>query len=119
MLFKAGTVDDVASPEFAVDVLRRDDTVVVRPRGELDLATVHALRAAVEANASVARLVLDLRGLSFIDSTGLCLLVSLHRRAQRDRVDLSLVMPPEPAQRTIALSGLDRVLPFLVDEPSL
>ena len=56
---------------------------------------------------------LDLRGLSFIDSTGLHLLVALHQRAQRDGFQLALVAPAAPADRAIQLSGLDKTLPFV------
>lgn len=99
--------------EFAVEVQRQADVATLQPRGELDLATVGTLRAELEAIEGCGRVVLDLRGLSFIDSTGLCLLVSLHRRAQREGFALTLVMPPEPAQRAIELAGLDQALPFV------
>src|SRR5882757_8598191 len=80
---------EVARPRpFAVDVQRRNDVAIVQPHGELDLATVETLRAALDGIERAGRLVLDLRGLSFIDSTGLRLLVSLHQRAQRDGFQL-------------------------------
>jgi anti-sigma B factor antagonist len=97
---------------FAVDVQRRNALAIVRPQGELDLATAQTLRAALDGIEDVRRLVLDLRGLSFIDSSGLRLLVALHRRAQRDGFQLTLVAPAAPADRAIRLSGLDQALPF-------
>ncbi len=97
---------------FAVDVQRRDDVAVVLARGELDLATADTLRAALDRIGGAARLVLDLRGLSFIDSTGLHMLVALHERAQREGFRLTLVAPPAPVDRAIRVSGLDEVLPF-------
>jgi len=108
---------------FAVEVQRRHVTIV-QPRGELDLATVDTLRGALDAAVAEtlrsalegmehgARLVLDLRGLSFIDSTGLHLLVALNERAQRDGFQLMLLAPPAPTDRAIQVSGLDRTLPF-------
>jgi anti-anti-sigma factor len=101
-----------SSGPFAVDVHRRDDVAIVQPRGELDLATATPLRAALDGIESAERVVLDLRGLSFIDSTGLDLLVALHQRAQRDRFELTLVSPGAPVDRAIQLCGLDQVLPF-------
>ncbi len=98
---------------FAVEVQRHDDLAIVQPRGELDLATVSKLHAALDAIEDAARLVLDLRGLSFLDSTGLRLLVEIHRRAQRDGFELALVAPAAPADRAIRLSGLDHALPFV------
>ena len=103
---------------------RRDDVTIVQPRGELDLATVETLRSALDAAIAEtlraaldgmetgARLVLDLRGLSFIDSTGLHLLVALDQRAQRDGFQLTLVAPAAPVDRAIQICGLDQTLPF-------
>jgi anti-anti-sigma factor len=105
-----------AAASFSVDVQRRDDVVIVQPHGELDLVTVDRLRAALDPNAHTGRLVLDLRGLSFIDSTGLHLLLALNQHAERDGFELTLVMPPAPANRAIELAGLDHALPFLAPE---
>ena len=75
---------------FAIEVQRREHVAIVQPRGELDLASVETLRSRLDAAIAetlravqddgmetAARVVLDLRGLSFIDSTGLHLLVAL------------------------------------------
>jgi anti-sigma B factor antagonist len=105
---------EVARPQpFAVDVQRRNAVAIVRPRGELDLATVETLRAALDGIESAGRVVLDLRGLSFIDSTGVHLLAALHQHAQRDGFQLTLVAPAAPADRAIQLCGLDQTLPFV------
>jgi anti-anti-sigma factor len=99
---------------FAVEVQRRDrDVAIVRPRGELDLATVETLRTALENIERPRRLMLDLRKLSFIDSAGLHLLLELHQRAQRDGFQLALVAPTAPTDRAIQLCGLDKTLPFV------
>jgi anti-sigma B factor antagonist len=109
----ARAVGEARPERFGVEVQRRDDVAIVRPRGELDVATVEALRAALDGIESAGRLVLDLRGLSFIDSTGLHLLMALHQRAQRDGFELSLLAPEAPVDRAIQLSGLDEALPFV------
>jgi anti-sigma B factor antagonist len=98
---------------FGVEVQQRDDVVIVRPRGELDLATVETLSAALDGIDRSGRVVLDLRGLSFIDSTGLRLLVALYRQSERDGFALLLVAPEAPVDRAIQLSGLDQALPFV------
>ena len=109
---------------FAVEVQRRKHVTIVQPRGELELATAETLRSTLDAaiadtlSAALdgmehgARLVLDLRGLSFIDSAGLHLLVALDQRAQRDGFQLTLLAPAAPANRAIELCGLDQTLPF-------
>jgi anti-sigma B factor antagonist len=102
---------EVTGPQpFAVEVQRRDAVAIVQPRGELDLVTVETLRAVLDGIKSAERLVLDLRGLSFIDSTGLQLLVALHRR---DGLQLTLVAPAAQVDRAIQLCGLDQTLPFV------
>jgi anti-sigma B factor antagonist len=98
---------------FAVDVQRRDGITIVRPRSELDLATVDTLRRVLDDIEGVGCLVLDMRGLSFFDSTGVHLLMELHRRAQREGFQLSLIAPAPPADRAIRLCGLDKALPFV------
>jgi anti-anti-sigma factor len=116
---------EISAPEsFAVEVQRRTHVAIVQPRGELDLATVETLRSALDAaiaeilSAALdgmetgARLVLDLRGVSFIDSSSLHLLVTLDQRAQRDGFQLTLLAPAAPIDRAIQICGLDRILPF-------
>ena len=53
------------------------------PRGELDLATVPVLEAALVAQAGPV--VLDLRGLTFVDATGLRLLIQAETPACGER----------------------------------
>ena len=110
----------VARPRpFRVDVQRRNDVTIVQPQGELDLATVQTLQAALDGVERAGRLVLDLRGLSFIDSTGLHLLVALDRRAQRDGFRLTLVAPAPPMDKAIQVSGLGQALPFVAADDAL
>jgi anti-sigma B factor antagonist len=110
---------------FAIEVQRREHVAIVQPRGELDLSTVQTLRSSLDAAIvetldavrddgmeTTARVVLDLRRLSFIDSNGLHLLVALDQRAARDGFLLTLLAPAAPIDRTIQLSGLARALSF-------
>ena len=107
---------EVAAPRpFVVEVRRQEAVAIVQPRGELDLDTVETLHATLDGIGSGERLVLDLRGLSFMDSTGLHLLVTLHQRAQRDGWHLTLVAPAAPVDRAIRLCGLDQELPFVAE----
>ena len=116
---------------FAVEFQRRAHITIVQPRGELDIATVETLssslddavaetlRAASDGLENPARLVLDLRGLSFIDSNGLHLLLALDERARRDGFQLTLLAPAPPIDRAIQLCGLDHVLPFAAPDDAL
>jgi anti-sigma B factor antagonist len=109
----ARAVEVAGRKPIAVEVQRRDAVAIVQPRGELDLVTVETLRAALDGIRSTERLVVDLRGLSFMDSTGLQLLVALHQRAQREGLQLTLTAPAAPVDRAIQLCGLDKKLPFV------
>jgi anti-sigma B factor antagonist len=86
--------------------------IIVAPRGELDIATVGVLEAKIEpfANAGFEEVVIDLRGLSFIDSTGLCLLV---REGRRRDVSVRIVDGPPAIARLFDLTGLRAELPFI------
>lgn len=87
--------------------------------GEIDIATAdtveHQLLIARDQHESLD-LVVDLRAVTFMDSSGLRLLVSLAQDGRKQRYRVVFVRPPAHIHRTIELAGLDRVLSF-VDEP--
>jgi len=91
---------------------------LVELQGELDLATADALRVeleAVEADGPEATVV-DLRGLRFIDSTGLSVLFDAVERAADNRRRLTFTRSSPEVERTLRLTGLDRILSF--DQPA-
>src|SRR3712207_5323542 len=101
---------------FAVHTQYAARTYVVTPLGELDLLTAGRLRDALEARpADCALLVLDLRGLSFFDTTGMRLVVDTMQRAEADEVGFALIRGSHAVQRLFALAGMDDRLPFLDD----
>lgn len=93
---------------------REGDTHVVRPRGELDLATALPLETElrrVEATDAAA-IVLDLTGIEFMDCSGIRILVEADRRSRRDGDRLRLVPGVGQVDRVIRLTGVDAILPF-------
>lgn len=104
---------------FAVEVHWRGHVAILQPSGELDLATIETLRAALDDIEIAGAVVLDLRGLSFVDSAGVHLLIELHQRAQRDGFRLALLAPPAPVDSAIRLCGLYEALPFVVPSDAL
>jgi anti-anti-sigma factor len=85
---------------------------VLRPSGELDLATSDTfrrdLRAALAGDPD--RLVVDLADVSFLDSSGIAVLVSAFK-AQRERQAELLVVNPQPiVQRALELVGLGTLI---------
>jgi anti-anti-sigma factor len=97
---------------LVVDLDARAGEVWVLPRGELDLATTDELEGALSiALASEAeRVVLDLRGLEFIDSTGLRVIATACTGPDGSR--MSLVAGNEHVQGVFNVSGLAPELPF-------
>jgi anti-sigma B factor antagonist len=94
-----------------------DGVVHIVVGGELDIATVPQLDAALRrAWASSDVLVVDLRKLEFIDSSGAHLIVDADRRIRRAGGRLIIVRGPREVDWLFGLLGLDRALEF-VDRP--
>src|SRR5215217_3145560 len=103
-------------PEFAVSADAMGSAYVVTPLGELDLGTVDELDATVAARPDTCpRLVLDLSGLTFFDTSGMRLVVETLQDAQRSGISLALVRGTEDVQRLFALAGMHDRLPFFDD----
>jgi anti-anti-sigma factor len=95
-----------------VETRKGDGMAHVVLRGELDLSTVEKVEkdlAALEASDEQL-LVLDLSGLTFLDSTGLRLMVTADQRAQKDGRRLVIVKGPETVQRVFSITKLDETL---------
>jgi anti-sigma B factor antagonist len=80
--------------------------------GELDVSTAPLLRhrMAEVTGELETELVLDISGLTFIDSTGLSLLVSEHKKLKAQGAELVVRSPTRMAIRLFELSGLDPIL---------
>ena len=89
-------------------------SVRVRPVGELDLATVPIVDAQLSelVAAGFTSLVLDLRELRFLDSTGLRLLLSWEARSRAEGVALTVIPGPAPIRRVIDVAGVAHLLSF-------
>jgi len=80
--------------------------------GELDMDSANELEEAVrEVCASGTGLVIDLRKVTFMDSTGLRVLIVAGTLCEETGHELRII-PGEDIQRILEISGLDRVLPF-------
>lgn len=97
---------------FYVEISHDGHTVVLRLEGELDTATARELRAAlVTAMATDATaVVLDLSGLSFIDSTGIAVFLAASHQAERLGRSLTLRSPGRMVLKVLHLTGIDRLL---------
>jgi anti-anti-sigma factor len=90
------------------------DTAVVAPEGELDLATAHRLGAALagEADHGAPRVVLDLRQLTFVDSSGIGIIVKFKRHFAVEGVRFGVVKGDDNVQRAFALCHVEPLLPW-------
>jgi len=95
------------------------DTAIVTLRGELDAHDAPRLREmfssavdelAAAANPNDCRLVLDLTGVAFLDSTVLGTMVGALRRVREAGGELRIVLPETPARRIFDITGLEAVL---------
>ena len=93
------------------DVERRDDAVIVRLAGELDLYNAPEMRSALLELCSEqpGRLVVDLGEVDFVDSTALGVLIEA-RTKLANRQSFFLASPGLETHRALTISGLDQHL---------
>jgi anti-anti-sigma factor len=92
-----------------IHIDRRDTTTVVALRGELDLATAPRLDRALDTLAA-EDIVLDLRALSYLDSTGVRLLLRRDAAVRRRGRHLTIIRGGPPVDRVFTLTQTDRLL---------
>ena len=101
--------------QFRLDVELERDAVRVCPRGEVDLATAGAIREKFDEMSALGfrRVVLDLRGVTFLDSTGLRLALEL-RECSRDAAwEFAVIEGIAAVQRVFELTGVRSLIPFI------
>lgn len=103
---------------FNVETAEHDNATHVLLRGDLDLSTAKQAEQAIEeAERSGAQtVVIDLRGLSFMDSTGLRVVVSADKRASRSNRRLVIIQGPQAVRRVFEITRLGERLD-IVDTP--
>jgi anti-anti-sigma factor len=90
---------------FRVEVERQGEALVVRPVGELDLATVSELDRAIGDAGAAPLLVLDLSGLEFLDTSGMRFLLKTQADSFALDRELKLVRGQREVQRLFAVAG--------------
>jgi anti-sigma B factor antagonist len=95
-------------------ISRDEETTELALAGELDLSTTPTVQAEIvqtleelaRAGDMPSHLVIDLQNLTFIDSTGIQVMVGARRRALQHGVDLSLRLGDSPVRRMLSLAGV-------------
>ena len=102
---------------FTADVTSDGGVATVRFEGELDLASAPQAEGALQrletSEPPPERLVLDLRGVRFLDSTGLRVILAADSRARRDGRRVQVIAGPEPVHRVFRIALLDKRLDFI------
>lgn len=92
----------------AAEVSQEDGTAVIHLSGELDMVSVENVRSVIEGAlaANGDRLVFEVSGLEFMDSSGIAMLISMTRKVSAVEVR----DPTEIVRRIIELTGLTDIL---------
>jgi anti-anti-sigma factor len=104
---------------FRIDVHPERTVVRVAPAGELDIETAPALAAELQElrDSGFDCIVLDLRRLTFMDSTGIALLLAEDGCARRNGHDFRLISGPPAIQRVLEICGVDGLLRYQSSQP--
>ena len=95
-----------------VNVAADGDTTIVAPHGDIDIASSTGLAAALEQAVSrhPSAIVVTLRAVTFLDSTGLSALVRAWRAAVAAGIDFHVRDPSERVRRVFDVTGLESLL---------
>jgi len=103
--------DESGFDNLTVDVtVESGDISVVRVAGEIDVATADSVRAAIAATMDhrPTRLVIDMESVSFMDSSGIAVLLEAAQQAD----SVVIRRPSNAVRRVIETTGLSEVLPI-------
>ncbi len=104
---------------FDLKTTQEGQTARISFHGELDLASARRVEEELERveSAGPEHLVLDLRGLTFMDSTGLRLITSADSRAREQGRRVTIVQGPDAVKRVFTITRLDERLDIVEGEP--
>jgi anti-sigma B factor antagonist len=108
-LFAEPTPEDLV----VLDVRRTDSSVRVAAVGEIDSSSAPQFRQTLETlvdDLEVSEIVVDLGGVTFLDSAGLCALAAAHRRTRGRSVQLRVLASSRAVIRPLQITGLWELL---------
>ena len=111
----------IERPAFDVDVRGIDTGTAIAVRGDMDIASIESLDAALDQAlaASPRRVTLDLRGVGFVDSSGLRFLLRANARSRNEGWAFEIYRPGETAIKALAVTGVFDLLPFVDAGPGV
>jgi len=95
------------------------DCALIRVAGEIDVYSAPQLREAILSliGTGVSHVIADLRGVDFLDSTGLGAIVGGHKRLRTNDGSLVLAASPDRIVRLFRITGLDRAFSLYPSVP--
>ena len=108
--------------ELRVSSQSHGDHIIVIVSGEIDLYTaprLHSELAAVVGSSASARVVVDMSGVEFCDSTGMNVLLSCLRQAREQDGELELAAPRPAVRKILQVTGLDSVFTVVNDTAAI
>jgi anti-anti-sigma factor len=96
---------------FRVELVPDRTRILVAPLGELDMSTAGQVRDAIAEvrERGFDRIVLDLRGITFIDSTGVRLLIRARAASHEGSWSFSIIDGSEQVQHVLVLAGVSHL----------
>ena len=115
----ASSLDPGDTDLVRIEVTGDSATARLAVSGEIDSSSAPTLRTRLEQmlDDGVTELTLDLTGVSFLDSAGLCVLAAVHRRSLRTDVRLRVVASTRAVIRPMQITGLYDLLHVDAEEP--
>jgi anti-sigma B factor antagonist len=104
----ATSLDSPTNDLVTIDVVTTDSRATVTAVGEIDSTSAPVLRERLEAllDGEIEEFVVDLVGVSFLDSAGLCVLAAAHRRAVAQGVKMRVLAASRAVIRPLQITGL-------------
>lgn len=101
-------------PDLEVTVQEEDGIAVITPAGDVDVTSAYRLRDAIDRvlASGLCWLVVDLRGVPFMDSTGLGVLIGRLKVVRARRGSIRIVVTSPRMLRVLSITGLDTVFPL-------
>lgn len=91
------------------------DTLYIKLIGEMDECSAQSIRnkcdEIIESNPTVARIVINLAEVAFMDSTGIGFLIGRYKKAARMGIKMSVEAPNLAADKILNLSGIYTLIP--------
>lgn len=102
-----------------IDAERKEHALLVRLQGELDHHSAEQVRLLVDrelGKKGACNLILNLRGLTFMDSSGIGVILGRYRYLERLGRRMALCNVPKTVRKVLDISGVPKIIPVLTSE---